>query len=195
MLFNSSFLPIITKATRITDHTSTLIDHIYTNSPEKILQSGICLAHISDHLPCFCTATTKLPNVIRQKLKYFRDFSHFDKTRYLDDLKKIDFKDFINTDVNKSMSDFTNSLSEVTNKHAPLRRVTNKIKKQLKRPWITKGILTSIKKRQKLFRTHFLSSDAQKRKEYKIYNNKLNKFKESAKKSTMNHNFRFIKAT
>ena len=125
MIFSSSFLPIITKATRITDHTSTLIDHIYTNSPEKILQSGICLADISDHLPCFCTVTTKLPNVIQQK--YFRDFSHFDNIRYLDDLKKIDFKNIISSDVNISMNDLTNSLTELTNKHAPLRKVTNKI--------------------------------------------------------------------
>ena len=51
---------MITKATRITNHSATLIDHIYTNSPEKVIKSGICLADISDHLPCFCTVSTTL---------------------------------------------------------------------------------------------------------------------------------------
>ena len=33
MLLNLGYMPIITKATRITDHSATLIDHIYTNAP------------------------------------------------------------------------------------------------------------------------------------------------------------------
>ena len=49
MLFYLDFSPITTKATRITYHTCTLIDHIYTNATEKILHSGICLVDISDH--------------------------------------------------------------------------------------------------------------------------------------------------
>ncbi|CAH3173499.1 unnamed protein product, partial [Porites evermanni] len=50
-LLSLGFMPIITKPTRITDHTATLIDHIYTNTPEKLIKSGLCLADISDHLP------------------------------------------------------------------------------------------------------------------------------------------------
>ena len=34
-LFDLGVMPLITKATRITDHTKTLIDHIYTNMPHK----------------------------------------------------------------------------------------------------------------------------------------------------------------
>ena len=40
MLLNLGFMPMITKATRITNHSATLIDHIYTNSPEKNNLSG-----------------------------------------------------------------------------------------------------------------------------------------------------------
>ena len=60
MLFGKGFMPIITKATRITNHTSTLIDHIYTHVPQKILKSGICVADITDHLPIFCTVVEKV---------------------------------------------------------------------------------------------------------------------------------------
>ena len=61
MLLSLVFMPIITKPTRITDHTATLIDHIYTNTPEKLLKSGLCLADISDHIPVFCTMANTLP--------------------------------------------------------------------------------------------------------------------------------------
>ena len=36
MFLTLGFEPIITKPTRITDHTAILIDHIYTNVPEKL---------------------------------------------------------------------------------------------------------------------------------------------------------------
>ena len=52
-LFTSSFYPIITKPTRITEHTATLMDNIFTNNIDKIDSSvnGIIFYDISDHLP------------------------------------------------------------------------------------------------------------------------------------------------
>ena len=103
MLLNLGFMPMITKATRITNHSATLIDHIYTNSPEKIIKSGICLADISDHLPCFCTVSTTLPAFIHER--YYRDFSHFDKELFEEDLANIDFYNLIQgEDVNVNMN-------------------------------------------------------------------------------------------
>ena len=36
MLFDLGLMPVITKPTRVTDHISSLIDHIYTNAPERL---------------------------------------------------------------------------------------------------------------------------------------------------------------
>ena len=41
--------------------------------------------------------------------------------------------------------------------------------------------MVSIRKKQKLFKTHFLSNDQDNIKKYKLYSNKLNKVKELAK--------------
>jgi Ni,Fe-hydrogenase III small subunit len=46
MIPEMGFMPLITKP--ITDHTATLIDHIYTNVPEKVINAGICTADITD---------------------------------------------------------------------------------------------------------------------------------------------------
>ena len=60
-------------------------------------------------------------------------------------------------------------------------------------------LLVSIKKRHELFKSHFLCKDPDKIKQYKIYNNKLNKIKEQAKKNyfmaQFNLNKHNIKAT
>ena len=48
-----SFQPMVTKPTRITDHSATLIDHIFFNSLEYYTVSGNIIYDISDHLPNF----------------------------------------------------------------------------------------------------------------------------------------------
>ena len=42
-LFTSSFFPLFTKATRITSHSETLIDNIFTNNLEKLNDSEMVL--------------------------------------------------------------------------------------------------------------------------------------------------------
>ena len=59
--FSESILPTITKPTRITHKSATLIDNIYikTSDPYTI-QSGIIMTNMSDHLPVFsCMGKTK----------------------------------------------------------------------------------------------------------------------------------------
>ena len=70
MLYSNSFLPVITKPTRITTHTATLIDHIYTNTTAEAI-SGIGVIDISDHLPIFCIVDVSI-NHPRSKI-HFRD--------------------------------------------------------------------------------------------------------------------------
>ena len=45
---------LITKPTRVSPSTATLIDHIYYNRHDKKLQSGILLADLADHFGIFC---------------------------------------------------------------------------------------------------------------------------------------------
>ena len=68
MLFSNAFYPIITKPTRITSHSATLIDHIYTNSSNPDLTAGILTLDITDHLPVFCLLSD---NNIRSKKPYY----------------------------------------------------------------------------------------------------------------------------
>ena len=51
-MITNSYKPLITKPTRVTDNSSTLIDHIWTNdmSYDKI-ESKVLITDITDHLP------------------------------------------------------------------------------------------------------------------------------------------------
>ena len=71
VICSKNFLHLITKATRITHHTATLIEHMYTNALDMNISSRIIAADVSDHLPLFCMAEIQIDK-IKQKV-YFCD--------------------------------------------------------------------------------------------------------------------------
>ena len=85
MLHSNNISPIITKSTRITNYTATLIDHIYTNNTNQMI-SGIATIDIWDHLPTFC-----IVDIPVQFKRYCRDYRQFDSELYLQDIKAIDW--------------------------------------------------------------------------------------------------------
>ena len=139
-------------------------------------------------LTVYCTVRNRLP--LCQETKYFRDFSRFDKHLFLNDLENIDFNQLINEDVNKSINNVIYALQIVSDKHAPVKKLSSKKIKQSTKPWLSDSILKSIKRRQQLFKIHFLSKDFTKVKFYKVYNNKLNRLKDRAKKGYFQEQFK-----
>ena len=50
---NRGFIQVISRPTRITDHSATLIDHIYTNKIENLISASILTTDLSDHLATY----------------------------------------------------------------------------------------------------------------------------------------------
>ena len=181
MLSAYNMIPLTTKPTRLTDHSETLIHHIYTNTPTSHIISGIALYDISDHLPIFCFSnnTIKMNNGKR----LFRDYKHFNKEAFLNDLQSIDWNIIRenNENLNDQTANVIKAINEVADAHAPIKQLPRSKQKQFAKPWITDGILKSIKPKQKMYKTHFFSNDLLKIQHYKIYANKLNKLKTTSK--------------
>lgn len=74
-MYLHSFVPLITKPTRVTNHKATLIDNIFTNQPHESYFYGILCTDISDHFPLFLfdRKHTFGPN---EKFSKTRQFSH-----------------------------------------------------------------------------------------------------------------------
>ena len=53
-LFTQGYLPLITKPTRVTSHSATLIDHIYTNKIDCDITAGIVITDVADHFGVMC---------------------------------------------------------------------------------------------------------------------------------------------
>ena len=70
-LASNSFIPYILHPTRITNHSKTLIDNVFSNFISLDLISSNITATISDHLPQFLFAPNILPNPPTQKSNYY----------------------------------------------------------------------------------------------------------------------------
>ena len=70
------------------------------------------------------------------------------------------------------MSNILYNLRIITDRHAPVRKVSRQTKKQPEKPWVSNAILVSIKRKHKLFKTHLWSNDRRKQQEYNTYSNK-----------------------
>lgn len=194
MIFSFNYLPLITKPTRLTDHTATLIDHIYTNNYQQATMPGIATIDISDHLPIFCLSSVQAEQ--KQKNLYYRDYTLFNNNNYLNDISSIDWEDIFSkcVSIHDKMEQFINQLKSITNKHAPIKKVSkSKIKQYTSKPWITNGILKSIKHKQKMYKTHYLSKNPIKIDKYKKYCNSLNKLKTISKSQYYQKQFELSK--
>ena len=74
---------IIKNATRITEKSSSLLDHILTTSKEKISQSGILDIGISDHQLIYFTRKTLRPKTGEQTFIKIRHLKNYSKDKLL----------------------------------------------------------------------------------------------------------------
>jgi hypothetical protein len=142
---------LITKATRVTPTSATLLDHIYTNNKPLITNISVPEKSISDHFPIICTWLGKPPKVLNggHTTTYYRSFKHFDKSLFFHDLSLAKFYEILNfPDAIQALEAFYDALMPVIDKHAPLRR---KRVKSINLPgWLTPEISKAMKIRDKL---------------------------------------------
>ena len=72
-----SLKQVITCPTCVTCNTSSLIDHVLTNSSEKIFQSGIIDCGMSDHQLIFCTRKVKWAKSNKHNNVFLRSLKHY----------------------------------------------------------------------------------------------------------------------
>lgn len=168
-----------------TNCTPSLLDHVYTNLSNRSKTSGLCLFDISDHLPTFFIAKNIEASTYTKSIFKKRSMKTFNLEDFLTDLlKHLQNVESVTSTVtvNEMATSLSSAFDIILNKHAPLRTMTRREKRLSEKPWISKGILKSIKTKNKLFRTHYHSNDVDKKIVYKKYLNKLTHIKYIAKR-------------
>ena len=98
-LASNSFVPLILQPTRITSHSNTLTDNIFSNVIDPDIISGNLTATISDHLPQFAIIPNMFGNILGNKSNiYERDWSKFDQENVILDYFPVDWEDLLKID-------------------------------------------------------------------------------------------------
>ncbi|XP_072165199.1 uncharacterized protein [Diadema setosum] len=175
LMYSYGFMSIINKPTRINPHSSTQIDNIFSNVYNNTIMGGILCSEVSDHLPIFSICECKVGrNELHDKIWYYKESKRnvelLKQNLFLEEWTDI----YSINNVNLAYKCFNDKLLYYYENNIPLCRI--KINRNKPRnPWITKGILKSIKTRNFLYKLHIRNPTEFNLNMYKIYRNKLTK--------------------
>ena len=200
IIFSHSFIPLINKPTRISKYNATIIDHLLTNTfINKNYITGILKTDISDHFPVFFITETELSKTNQSNFVYKRKITNIKLRKFKETLLNVDWTNVIeNTDPNTAYNDFLNIFLLHYDTIFPKKKIQIKTK-NLASPWITKGIVKSSKRKQKLYEKFLKRKTPRNEDNYKnykrlfetiklksktnYYNERLNNYQNNVKKT------------
>ena len=183
LLSSHGHLPYITKPTRVTKTSATLIDNIFSNDLENVeySHSGILYTDISDHFPVFyidysCSIEDEDTVVHR------RVYSQENIDAFITKLSNKVWNDLlVCDDVETAYSLFMDNFIEMYNDSFPLKAFKKGYK--TKKIWLSEGMKRSIKRKNKLFKRFKRSGKLEHEEQYKSYRNRLNKILSNAQRA------------
>ena len=119
------FQPQILQPTRITDHSTTLIDDMSFNSIEHFIISGNLIYDLTDHLPNFAILNN-FSNLSPGIKLYKRDYSKFSESVLVDEISSVDQQVLFQheSDPSKVFESFHRILTQITDKHIPIKQLS-----------------------------------------------------------------------
>ena len=142
------YLPYIFHPTRVTDHSQTIIDKIFSNYVPKEAVCGNLTFTISDHLPQVLFIPSMFSDNPATKSNVFeRSWKIFNQAEFVMDYFDKDWSNILNLkhgNVNVAMENFANNMNDFLDKHAQFKKISKYKLKFKTKPWITAALQKSI---------------------------------------------------
>ena len=159
---------------------ATLLDNIFLSWPTKFC-SYVHAIDISDHFPISVSISCVSSNVDNVRFRLSRKFTQSNIRKFSDSLVKVSRDNVLSSnDANLAYDMFLDTFLIHFNVNFPLTKESFGKKTHLKKPWMTIGLLTSLKNRARLYK-QFLTGKIGKV-TYTIYKNTLTKLIRARKK-------------
>ena len=181
MMYSHSLFPTITKPTRITAHSATLIDNVFCNDAlkEEAL-SGILYTDISDHLPVFYidyTMNVAAADIYISK----RSYSLHNMNLFRTEVGNHDWSTILSqNDAQLAYSLFYKDFTCIYNRCFPVRTV--KLGYKNRKPWLSEGLKKSIKIKNSLYILYKKHNTEELELRYKQYRNRLHSLLKKAER-------------
>ena len=152
-----SLLPVISLPTRVTEHTSTLIDNFFVNNIGSVEGSAVVYHDVSDHFPIALKVNTRCKRM-KSLINKRRSFSNEKIAEFNVELSKPKIWENViravneTNDTNIVMTAFCDIYLSLFEKHFPEKCSRNKYKRTARQEWMTKGLINSCIKKAKLYK-------------------------------------------
>ena len=120
--------------------------------------------------------------------KFSRNWAIFNKREFEDEIGNLHWNDVtsLNIGTNKSVTNFFHKIDRLLDEMAPIKKLTKKEQGLKLSPWITYGIITSMRTRDSLYKKFANESNPTLKKDYfnsyKIHRNKVKSLIRTSKK-------------
>lgn len=152
-LFSYMLIPLVNKPTRVTSHSATLIDNIFTNCFQQNTLNGIILNDISDHFPISPYFKDNLPTRQKNEKIHKREFTERNLLKFQTALSQINwFNVLSDQDPNDLHLSFANEYSKHFEECFPIKTFKSNLYNKPKSPWITASLLVSIRNKNRLYK-------------------------------------------
>ena len=171
----NNLMPCVSKPTRITTSTATLIDNIFIS--ERLVNHvspSIIVNDMSDHLPIHILLKDQKKCVRESQTIKTRAFTDNAVSNIKTQMTNINWKGILeDKDVNTGFDKFHDILITAIDRHAPEKEKRINYKKIVRDPWITTSLMRSLTKQKKLYKEMLESKTEQSKQKYKQYRNTL----------------------
>ena len=176
VLYSNNVFPLITKPTRVTNKSATLIDHILTNNFYVNARhfQGILCNSISDHYAVFHIAcNTMMNDSLNDTALIKRNMNHRNIMKFVNEMKTQNWQCVLNEiDPQTAYSRFHEIISSKYNSCFPYRKIAKKNYRN--KPWLSVALKESIKRKNQLYAHVKKYGHPALECHYKKYRNKLN---------------------
>jgi len=188
-MYSNLLCPLINRPTRITSHSATLIDNILTNNIGCHSIHGLLFKDVCDHLPIFSILFEDQSNSsIDHETYFFHDKSKENFEKFKERVTICDWSSISNnTEPTEAYCKFSTEFINIYNECFPLKKNTKK--RKICKPWISQGLLKSIKKKNKLYKKYLRNPNSISETTYKNYKNKLSHSIRIAKRLYLDRKF------
>ena len=122
ILKTMSLQQLVSKPTRTTQHSSTLIDHIITNIPNQVTHTDVISSlMISDHDARYVCINVRITRFV-PRYKFIRNEKNFNADAFIEDFERLPLSIVYSTEDPDMQVDLLSSLiRECIDRHAPLK--------------------------------------------------------------------------
>ena len=178
LLSSHSFLPLISKPTRVTQSSTSLIDNIFCNNFMQTISSCIIYNDISDHFPIGAKINNTYVSYTPDPAIPKRIFSKTALNSFCNNLSNYPWHELVShidtsIDVNSLYTTFLEIYLMFFNAHFPIRSNRYRKKNSPRQAWITPDIIKSCNTKSKLYKIYKKDPSEKNFSTYKTFCNKL----------------------